>query len=1082
MENHFKRWKVILKKNVLRYIFFVQFLILLTLGCGNNLFAAVDDSDLQQQAVRGTVTDSQTGEAMPGVNIVVRGTTTGAVTDVNGRYSISVPDPNAVLVFSFIGYVNQEAPVGGRSVVDIALVSELLELEEVVVVGYSTQTRKSLTGAVSAVSAEALAKETSSNAINRLQGKASGVDILTSRAPGASATITIRGLGTINNNSPLFVIDGVPTKSGISQINPDEIESLTVLKDASSAAIYGARGANGVIIVTTKHGASGRAKISFSARTALSNFNNWYDLANTQEFGEIIWLEAKNMGLTPSSPIYGNGTQPRIPDYIQPVGAMEGDPGTNPSTYNYSAKGNFNNIMKANKEGTNWFKEITHTGVMQEYNLGISGGTENASYAVNLGYLTEKGIVKYTSFDRYSLRSNASAKATKWLTVGESLGLTFSNGKGQRQEGHEWTPIGYCVRMISIIPVYDIKGNLGGAGFTPYTANGPYAEAYNNRDDYEHTLRGLGNVFAEAQIIEGLRFKSLFGFDYLPFESKNISRAAPQDSGGSFSNGLSMSNSTSIQWNWTNTLNFTRLFADVHRVSLLLGTEAVSSTYTSTGGSRTSFFSEDVNYMYLSVGEANQTNSGSGSQVKWMSYFGRFNYDFKEKYLFEATFRRDGSSRFGANSRWGNFPAFSAAWRISQENFMANTSNFINDLKIRAGWGQSGNDEVGNYNGFSTFSSDITNASYPITGSTKTPTVGFYATTFGNPDAKWETTTTTNIGLDIAVLKNTLSATIDVWQRKTSDMLYRVSIPMVNGAASAPSVNIGDMNNKGIDLNIDYRNKALGGDLTYNVGLTLSRYKNEIEKISGKETEYISGSAFRYMVYTRAQAGSAYPEFYGLICDGIFQTNEEAQAYYPEYGGAYNIAGHFKYRDLNGDEVINDKDRTYIGSPHPKFTAGLNADVSYKNFTLSAFFYSRYGNKIANYLRRFYDFTQFSGQRSKLRLYKSWGSPYLEDNKDAEMPLADQSTYSMYPSTYFLEDGSFLRLRTLQLSYTLPKTWSQKMTFSRMEAYVQASNLFTLTKYNGLDPEISVGGIDAGVDASQWPNTRQVVFGIRLDI
>ncbi len=1043
-----------------------------------NVFAVVN---AQQRTITGIVNDSQTNEGMPGVNVVVKGTTIGTMTGTDGRFSITAGDPNSILVFSFIGYTSQEVPLAGRSNISVSLVADLQQLEEVVVVGYGSQTRKSLTGAVSAVNSQALAKETSANAITRLQGKASGVDVLTARAPGADATITIRGLGTINNNSPLFVIDGVPTKSSTSQLNPDEIESVTVLKDASSAAIYGARGANGVIIITTKRGTPGKARISFNSRMGFSNFNNWYDLLNAREFGEMIWLQAKNMGLAPSHILYGNGATPVMPDYISPV-ANEGAPGTDPSAYNYTPGSTFNNITRANKEGTNWFEEVSQTGVMQEYNLAIAGGNEGTTYAFNVGYLNEKGIVRYTEFDRYSLRSNSDAHPTKWLTIGESLGLTYTVGKGDRSEANEWSPIGYSTRIAPIIPVYDIMGNFAGTRGTGTEGTNPLSVAYRGRDNYQNGLRGLGNVYGEIQVMEGLRLKSLFGFDYRPYENKTIARQSPEAQEASLTDVLTISTGTTVQWNWANTLNFTRVFADLHRLNILLGTEAVSASSNTFTASRSTFFSDDVNYMYLDAGEQNQTNGGNGSEVKWMSYFGRLNYDYKEKYLLEATLRYDGSSRFGANSRWGTFPAFSAAWRVSDESFMENTKNIFNNLKVRAGWGKSGNDEVGNYNGFSTFSSNQTNASYPITGSINSAAAGFYASAFGNIDAKWETTTSTNIGFDLGFLQNTLTATVDIWRRKTEDMLYRVSIPMVSGAASAPSVNIGDMDNKGYDLNLEYRNKAIGGDLTYGLGLTLSQYKNKILKISGKESEFINGGEFRYMRYTRAQKGTAYPEFYGLIVDGIFQTQEEAAGYAPIYGGAYNVAGHFKFRDVSGDGIVNDNDRAYIGSPHPKFTAGFNADVAYKGVSLSAFFYARYGNKVANYIRRFYDFTQFNGNRSKDRLYRSWGSPYLADNADAVLPLADTRNESQYPSTFFLEDGSFLRLKTLQLSYSLPKQFTQKLTVSKVDVYIQGTNLFTLTKYKGLDPEIPVSGINAGVDASQWPTSRQIVFGIRLDI
>jgi len=413
---------------------------------------------------------------------------------------------------------------------------------------------------------------------------------------------------------------------------------------------------------------------------------------------------------------------------------------------------------------------------------------------------------------------------------------------------------------------------------------------------------------------------------------------------------------------------------------------------------------------------------------------------------------------------------------------MAGVKDVVNDLKLRGGYGVSGNDNIGLYNGFSTFASNSNTSSYSITGAPTSSVSGFYNSKIGNPDAKWETTRTMNIGLDFAVLNNTLSGSLDIWQRKTKDMLFQVSIPNVSGEATAPQVNIGDMDNKGFDLNLNYTNKALNGDLTYDLGLTLSHYKNKIVKISNNTAEFLNGGDYRQMSYTRATVGTAFPEFYGLIVDGIFQTQAEASAYAPEYGGTYNIAGHFKFRDVNGDGKIDDNDRTYIGSPHPKFTGGLNMGVGYKAFNLSAFWYTSYGNKIANYVSRWIDYPQFTGNRSIDRLTKTWGSPYLANNADATLPLADLNIISQYPSTAFIEDGSFLRLKTLQLSYTLPKELSKKISIASCQVYVQGSNLVTFTKYKGLDPEINSSGVNLGIDAGQWPTARQIVFGIKLDL
>ncbi len=1052
------------------------------ISASTNSGGIVSSDDLQKKTVSGHVTDAA-GTALVGVNVIEKGTVNGTVTDVSGKYSLNVTSEKSVLTFSFIGYTTQDVIAGAGATLDIVLAESLSALEEIVVVGYSTQVRKSLTGAVTTISAEAMAKETTANAITRLQGKASGVNILNAKAPGGGANITIRGLGTINNNSPLFVIDGVPTKSSMSELNPDEIESLTVLKDASSAAIYGARGANGVILITTKRGAAGKPKVSFSARYGSSKFSKYYNLLNTQEYGELLWLEAKNQGIAPSNILYGTGSTPVIPDYIVPAGKMEGDPLVNAALYNHTPGSGFYNITKANKQGTDWYATILQPGIMNEYNLSLSGGSEKGTYAFTAGYYTEKGIVKYTGFDRYSLRANSDTRLTDWLSIGQSLGLTYSVGHGNRDENGEGIPISQAYRMQPIVPVYDIAGNFAGTKATG-TGNGenPLAMLFRDRDDISHNLRGIGNAFAEIQILKGLRFKSLFGFDYRPYDSKDIFRQNPEFQESKPTDILNMYSGSTTQWNWANTLNFTRVIGANHTVNLLLGSEAVSVRSFDMSASRSTYFSDDVNYMYLNSGEKDQTNGGGGSAVKWMSYFGRLNYNYKDKYLAEATFRRDGSSRFGVNNRWGNFPAVSAGWRISEESFMANAKNFINNLKIRAGWGKSGNDEIGNYNGFSTYGSNSESSFYSINGSVSSATAGFYASALGNPNARWETTSTTNVGLDVAVLNNNLSATIDVWQRKTIDMLFQLAIPNVSGAASAPSVNIGDMNNKGFDLNITYQNKSMGGELTYSAGLTLSHYKNKIVKLSNKETEFINGSDFRQMTYTRATKGTSFPEFYGLIVDGYFATQEEADAYAPEYGGTYNLAGHFKFRDVNNDGVVNNDDRTYIGSPHPKFTAGLNADVAYKGFSLSAFFYTVYGNKIANYVSRWIDYTQFTGNRTKDRLYNSWGSPYLTNNANAKLPLADVNTVSQYPSTAFLENGSFLRLKTLQLGYSLPKNISQQLNITGVEIFVEGTNLFTITRYKGLDPELAIGGVDLGVDDGQWPTARQFVVGIRLDI
>jgi TonB-dependent starch-binding outer membrane protein SusC len=1053
-------------------------LMLLLLCC---VFAGMQVLMAQGVTITGKTTDAN-GEAMPGVTVQVKGTTMGTVSQADGTYKLPVPADATTLVFSFVGMKTQEVAIAGRTVVDVTLEEEVTALSEIVVVGYATQTRASLTGSVATVNSSAMENEASANAITRMQGKAAGVNVMQAHTPGGDANINIRGLGTINNNNPLFVIDGVPTKYGLSQINPNEIENITVLKDAASAAIYGARGANGVIIITTKRGTQGKTHVSFSARMGVGKAANQYDLLNTEEFGKLSWQQAayegKPISSYPVSQLYGTGAAPDIPDYINPNRASEGDPSTDPSNY-VSDPANFTPITRANKQGTDWYKEIYRNAVLQEYNLNLTGGTEKGTYAFTVGYLNEDGILIHTNFDRYSIRSNADAKMNKWLSVGESLGLTYTTSRGNNSDNGEGTPISQAYRMQPIVPVYDIMGNFAGTKGNG-TGNGenPVAVLWRDRFDLNNDLRGIGNAYAELTILKDLKFKSLFGFDYRSYNGKDIFMKNPEFTEAKPTDILTMTNNYTIQWNWANTLVYSKTFADVHKVNILVGSEAVSSSYRNFSATRTTFFSTDVDYMYLNAGEADQSNGGDGNDVKTMSYFGRINYAYKEKYLLEGTFRRDGSSRFGANNRWGNFPAVSLGWRITEEGFMAGTKGWLSNLKLRLGYGVSGNDEIGNYNGFTTFYGNPQFTFYGIGGNPTGTSSGFAHYALGNQDAKWETTATTNVGVDAAFMNNTLSFTVDVWQRKTKDMLYPVAIPATVGSLVAPSVNIGDMKNNGFDITVDYRNKALGGDFTYGFNLTVSHYKNEITKLSDNANEFINGPDLRQMVYSRATDGTAFPEFYGLIVDGIFQTDAEASAYAPIYGGAYNRAGHYKFRDLNGDNVVNDQDRTFIGSPHPKFTSGLNIDLGYKNFTFSTFLYASVGNKMVNYVKRWIDYSQFNGNRSKRALYDTW----TPTNTGAKIAAFDASNISQYPSTAFIEDASYLRCKTMQLSYDIPNSLSTKLGIGNLQVYVLATNLFTFTKYEGLDPEVSSSGMALGQDQGAWPSVRQFMLGVKLDL
>ncbi|MDP3915462.1 MAG: TonB-dependent receptor [Bacteroidota bacterium] len=1034
----------------------------------------------QQKTLTGTVI-GEDGASIPGVTVIVKGTTVGTITDMDGKFSFSAPADAKTLVASYIGMKTLEIEIGNQTNFRLTLAADVIGVEEVVVVGYGTRLKEELTGAVSTVSSEQMKISTAPSVVSRIQGQVSGVTITQANRPGGDANIRIRGLGTINNNGPLYIIDGVPAGPG-NNISPNDVESISILKDASSAAIYGTRGANGVVIITTKKGRDNQQPtINFSVRTGVSQAVNKYDMLNTKEYADAVWLSFKNRGLAPTHAQYGSGTSPVIPDYILPGGAKEGAASVNPALYKYPDY----QIFKANKVGTDWYDEIYQAGIVQEYDLSVAGGGKNGTYAFSGSYLDEDGLLKNTNFKRYNFRMNSEAKFNDWFKAGESLQAIYIDEHGNLGNNGEGTPISNAYRAQPIIPVYDIQGNFAGSRAPEMgNAENPVAQLYRARNNNGKWVRVLGNIYGEVTLMKGLTAKSLLGYNFGQWNYKGYTIPNFEHSEPNKVNGMNADSNYSLQWNWTNTLNYSATFAEVHKLNVIVGTEAIENKYQSLNASRSQYFSEDPNYMQLSSGEINPNNSGNADEWSLFSQFARANYDLSGKYFLEGTVRRDGSSRFSEANRYGVFPAASAAWAISQENFFAGTKNWLDLLKIRLGWGVAGNDQIGNYNSYTTYASDKYRASYALDGSNTSAVTGFRPAALGNMDVTWETTQTLNLGVDGTFFGRSLNFSFDVWQRNTSDMLFQEPIPNVIGAITAPNVNIGEMKNTGFDFELGYNNTVLDGKLKYAVTATLSHYKNEIVKLSSADPKRIvDGANERQLVYSRFATGSAYPEFYGYIVDGIFQTAAEAAAH-PKYGDTdYNKPGHFKYRDISGpdgkpDGKITSADRTFIGSPHPDLTGGLNFDLAYSNFDLNMFFYGSYGNKLSNYVTRWIDYGMFNGGLSKDALYNSW----TPTNTGAKLPMLDQSDISQQPSTAFLQDGSFLRLKSLRLGYTLPKNILDKVQIKNVKIYAQVTNLFTLTKYEGLDPEVSTSGTYLGMDMGAWPTPRQIMFGINLGL
>lgn len=1042
--------------------------------------------------IKGRVTNSS-GSPLQGVSVIIAGTTKGVTTNSEGRFVITAADDKEVaLEISSIGFQTKTINVAGQTEINITLEDAVSGLSDVVVVGYGVEKRQNLTGAVVSVGEAEIRASPAANAVSRLQGRVSGVSIVNDNSPGGNVSVRVRGFGSINNNDPLYVIDGVPTTGGLSKINPNDIESMTVLKDASSSAIYGSRAANGVIIITTKRGKQGKPRATFDARYGIQQAANQLNLLNTREYGELQWMMYKNNGLNVGDPGWGNrqygyGPEPVIPDYILPAGAMEGDVDEN--TYSYDP---YNGIIKANKVGTNWYDIIFVPAPIQEYNIGLSGGSEKSNYAISAGYMDQKGIVDYTGFKRYSMRSNVDVKITDWLKVGGSLGVAYIDRNSFGNNG-ENNPISYAQNLQPIVPVYDIRGNFAGtkAPLTGEAAN-PLAALVRAKDNFSHEMRILASPYLQVDITKDLVFKTLLGVDYNTSRGKNRSLRNPEFTLSQSSDVLSESYSGGIQYNWANTLNYRKTIAHDHSINILAGTEEVNSNSELLNASRSTFAFSDLDYMILDAGEANILNGGSFDKWLTFSYFGRINYSYQGKYLLEGVVRRDGSSRFSEANRWGTFPAFSAGWRISRESFMENVS-WINELKLRAGWGKNGNDNVGNYNTYSTYRSNRDESYYNISGGNSTSSAaGFHQYKLGNPSGRWESTATTDVGVDAALFDNKFTFSFDVFNRKTSGMLYPDSRPATWGLLQLPSVNIGEMTNKGFDLMLAYHGNK-GKDFNYNIQANLSHYKNEVIKLNNSSNEFLYGDALRLQTYTATHAGQPVSSFYGYVVEGIYNTQAEVDAgpkYNPDINGVdiYSKPGVFKYKDISGvdgkpDGKITPEDRTFIGSPQPDLSFGLNISLQYKNWDMAMFLNGVTGNDIVNYQNRWSLFDLLSSNRGKRRLYESWTPERYASGSKITAPIAtsgNDDIIMQQPSTFFVEDGSYFRMKNVEVGYTFP---ASKLKNKDLRIYLQATNLFTITKYSGLDPELMPSNDrQLGIDAGIYPTSQMFMLGANFSL
>jgi TonB-linked SusC/RagA family outer membrane protein len=1058
---------------------------------------------MAQRVVTGTVLDEY-DVGLPGVSVLVKGTTTGTATDIDGKFSLNVPNDQAVLVFSFIGYAKIEQVVGNRSVVDVKMKPDEQTLTELVVTGYTIDSRRETTGAIATVDPKDLTVIPTGNIEQTLQGRVSGVTVITNGQPGTSSIIRVRGFGAFGGNEPLYVVDGVPVGS-TDFLNPDDIESTTVLKDAAAASIYGARAANGVIIYTTKRGRRGNQKlrVDYNGMFGLTTPGEGLDMMNPQDFATFTWLAETNQaridGRSPnySHPQFGTGATPVLPYYINVGGAAGVSGPFSPqrieeerAKYNIDpTKGPVYQLVRAaTGEGTDWYQALTRNAPLNRHSIGLNGGSETSRFFIGMGYQDQAGIMIVNNFRRLTFRANSEFDVTKKFRIGENFQATYrqvlgqQGGTGGRGVSDDENDILQAFRMPSIIPVYDEFGGYAGTAARGFNnPRNPVANRDGQRDNRNFNANIFGNIYAEYDLMEDLRFRSSIGGQYNNYYYWGYSRLQYENSENNSAFGYNEGSGFNFAWTFTNTLSWKKTF-DKHAFDVILGQEALNTgagRFIDASGQNP--FSRDPDFINISnlPVSTRQVNSGLFRGVNFYSLFGRVNYTFNDKYLFSAVVRRDGSSRFGANNRYGVFPAFSAAWRLSSEQFLQ-SATWIDDLKIRGGWGQMGNsNNVDPNNQFSLFGGTVGASSYDINGTNSSAVIGFRRTRIGNPNAQWETAVTQNIGFDGTFFNGRLDVIFDWWRKDTKDLLFTVPIPLTAGSnAAAPAVNIGEMLNRGLDLLVTTRGN-LSSSLTYELTVTGSTLKNEIVSLApGLEIITSVNPAYRGIRPIRNQVGQPLSTFFGYKVVGLFQSQEDVNSHATQAGAA---PGRFKYEDTDGDGVITPEDRQVLGNPIPDFTGGVNFTVGYKGFDLSAYLYTSIGNEVWNQSKWFTDFfSTFEGAAISERLKNAW-SP---SNTSATIPIVDRSSTfstSTVENSYYVEDGSYLRLQNVTLGYTLPQNLLQRWRIERLRVFASANNLFTITGYQGLDP--AVGGdadLTFGIDVGNYPVTRGYTLGLNV--
>lgn len=998
------------------------------------LLMVLQEAQAQKRMVTGKVTDSM-NEPLPGVNVLVSGTTAGTVTDIDGKYLIDIPIESDTLIFSFVGFWTERMAVGDQTVMDVSLMPDVTSLSEIVVIGYGVQRKEDLTGAVSSTKSDKINKTSASSVVQALAGRLSGVQVIQgSGTPGGDVSIRVRGTGTINDANPLYVVDGVPVAGGIWYLSPASIESIDVLKDASATAIYGSRGANGVIMVTTKKGKEGTYDVTVDYSYGVQKAVKTYELLTAEEYAGLHNKMRANAGLN---------LNPEFSD-PQQLGV-----------------------------GTDWLDKVFESAPMQRVNASISSGNNKIQQATSLEYYKQDGILKNTSFERVNLNSNISADITNKFKIISSINIS----REKRDLQDAYTVINNAMRILPTIPIYDENGN-----FTGPTGNAELNGQAINPVGIVNTgfnkmagSRVLGNVSGEYKLYKGLTFKSTLGVEQGYDYGENFSPKYYWGSWGQSNTTQSNSTANEALFLWDNTLSYEKEFG-LSRINALIGTSYQTYNRKWMHAAVTDRASDMTTE--LDNGITPQNIGGNSASWALLSYMGRVHYSYDDRYFATATLRIDGSSRFGKNNRYGTFPSLGLAWNMKNEDFMRDV-NFVNLLKVRASYGLTGNQNIDNYAYADQLSSSgIYNfGSFDAATSTSVPLI--FPLMLPNPNIRWESVEQYNVGIDAVLLERRIEFNADFYVKNTMHMLVKKPVPQTAGyslnEADFPPVNVGNVKNTGTEFSLTTRNIERK-NLQWATDFNISFNKNEVVSLGGRASIFEGISLI--------EEGQPIRSFYGYQADGIYQTLDEVFDHATQENRAVDKESHdptintspgdIRFKDTNKDGVINDDDRVVIGNPNPDFTFGFGNTISYKNIQLSFLFQGVYGNDIYNAVRVSHEgmHTTFNQLSSTLEHWEGEGT-----SNSMPRPIYADPNGNTRASSRFIEDGSFIKLRNVTLSYNAPEKWINALGIRGLQFYVNANNVFTLTNYSGIDPEVGVTGVDYGI----YPPAKTFLLGAKVN-